>query len=204
MPSIINSRPFLVSSGGQRRRTSASTVRHEAAIPPGRRTSVTASPRSGPGEAGSGPPPGRLTLTERSIPNPAALQSRNRFRSDISPLASKVGAIPEAEEKRGNANVDAAGGVTTSSPSGRRTTVFRQPVVGSVATRRRPSTVKSLSRRGSTMKELLEQQKKQEQPPPRVEPVDENNSLQAERQERRKRGLNLGYAGWRGVDRREV
>eukprot|EP00903_Cladosiphon_okamuranus_P015169 g14024.t3 len=54
--------------------------------------------------------------------------------------------------------------------------------------------MKSVSRRGSTVKELLEQHKKQQQ---RVEePIAGiSNGIQAERQQRRKRGLTAGLTG---------
>lgn len=176
----VNARPFIVPSGGQRLSASSSTNRHEASTPPRRRAT---GPRGGP----AGGPPGRRTSSARNNPNPVAHQPRNRVRSSDLSLTSNIGTIPEAGEKRGKAIVDAAA-VTTSSP-GRRMTVARQPALGNVATRRRP-TVKSISRRGSTMKEILEQQAKQQQ---RAEPAAEDNSIQTERQQRRKRGLNLGW-----------
>lgn len=184
-----NTRPFLVSSGGQQ--FSASTTNRHAAATLSRRRPST-----------SGPPQGRRTSSARNIPNPAAHQRRSRVRSDVS-LASKIDTIPEAAEKRGKGVVvDAA---TTTSSGGRKLSAFRKKI-GEVAfvnvATRRSSTAKTasahVSRRGSTMKEILEQHNKQQQP---VDPVVGNNSIQAERQQRRKRGLNLRYCGrWQPVD----
>ena len=75
--------------------------------------------------------------------------------------------------------------------------------VNVLATSRRSSSVTSMgariSRRASTMKEMLQQQQKQtqkqqlQQQQQPVKPVGKNNRIQMERQQRRNRGLNLGW-----------
>ena len=75
--------------------------------------------------------------------------------------------------------------------------------VNVLATSRRSSSVTSMgariSRRASTMKEMLQQQQKQtqkqqlQQQQQPVKPIGKNNRIQMERQQRRNRGLNLGW-----------
>lgn len=184
--STVNTRPFLVSSGAQQ--FSTSTDRHEASTM-SRRRAFTAGVR---GRSASGPR-GRRTSSARSLPIPAVHSPRNRIRSSIL-MTSKVNMMPEAAEKRGKSIGEAAGTKpSTCGSSSKQILVVRKPAaIVNDATRRRPTAKHAsahVSRRGSTMKEVLEQNTKHHQQSMGL--VDENNSIQSERQQRRNRGLNL-------------
>lgn len=192
MTSTRNARPFLVSGGAGRpndkyvSNANRSNDDHDKAVLLRRPSAAV--------------PRGRASGRRTSSIIPSRRKSRRSTR--LSEGSTAVGRIPQnnrpgeaSAENGANGTISSAVRVPTSLLSELRFQTAGGAASGANAASRRMSTLKAkgahIGRRESTLKNVLDQHAGVGPQPAR--PVAERTDIQAERQQRRKRGLNLGY-----------